>query len=309
MSYIKDKEKMNRDVAEHRQNVIFLAKTTFAGIFAMLVLFCVALVGTLIFGDITNDKEAPVIIGPEGDVYVGYLGEPALYKQMVSVSDNSGNYDLQVDYSKVNLSKVGNYKVLYTATDKAGNVAEYTLIYTIKKAEYSEDALMKRIGEIAYENDWSKSMSKKELVREIYKYVQTYDYVGDSNLEFESRNTWRTDWLEEAVLTLDAEGGDCYSYYSLSVAFFEYFDINYDGIRRSKEGMPDGTHFWCVVEIEEGWYYYDATHLAGRFGDGTRNACLVTAAKLKSYVPTEGQPQLYVWTPVSGITVQTKELE
>ena len=124
--------------------------------------------------------------------------------------------------------------------------------------------------------------------------------------------TW-SDWTEEAVRTLESEEGDCYSYYSLSKAFFEYFGIENVGIRRSEnyeDAEEDGTHFWCVVNVEEGWYYYDATRLAGTFDDGSRNACLITEAKLKSYRGSHGEDYFYkMIKPVGFPQISTKELD
>jgi len=85
------------------------------------------------------------------------------------------------------------------------------------------------------------------------------------------------------------------------------------GIRRAEnyEGCEeDGTHFWSVVKVEEGWYYYDATRLAGSFNDDTKNACLITEAKLKSYVGSKGETYFYNMVKTVGFpTVATKELD
>ena len=87
--------------------------------------------------------------------------------------------------------------------------------------------------------------------------------------------------------------GDCYSFYAVSKAFFEYFEIENAGIQRSADSSESGTHYWNIVKVEEGWYYFDATRLGGTFSDGGRNACLVTEAKLLGYKTSKGGTEFY----------------
>ena len=175
---------------------------------------------------------------------------------------------------------------------------------------------MELIAEKAEELGITKSMSKTEQVKKIYAYVnskETIYFTDESNIPDINRDSWESDWMEEAVRTLESEQGDCYSYYSLSKAFFEYFGIENIGIRRAEnyEGADeDGTHFWSVVKVEGGWYYYDATRLAGSFNDGTRNACLITEAKLKSYRTSKGEDTFYKMTKPAGFpAIATKEID
>lgn len=49
------------------------------------------------------------------------LGERPNYRAEVTVSDNSGKVSLSIDSSQVDLNRGGRYKVIYTATDSAGN--------------------------------------------------------------------------------------------------------------------------------------------------------------------------------------------
>jgi hypothetical protein len=56
------------------------------------------------------------------------------------------------------------------------------------------------------------------------------------------------------------------------------------------------------------WYYYDATRLAGEFADGTSNSCLITLAKLETYVTSKGEEGFYHFTPKSYPTVEMTPL-
>ncbi len=313
MSYIKDKEKMLKEARAHKQNVFTLIKITFAAIAVLLLLFCVLLVLSLVNGGgKKKDVTPPTISGPDGGRYIGYLGEPALYRQMISVSDDSeGELTFEIDDRAVNLNKVGEYKVLYRVTDEAGNSSTYTLTYVIKNGDYRWEKLEPLIADKADELGITKDMSKTAQVKAIYSYVHSFSFTNESNIPDIDRRNWRTDWTEEAMRTLDEGSGDCYSYYSLSKAFFKYFGIDEKGIKRSPESEEDGTHFWSVVKVENGWYYYDATRLAGRFDDGTTNSCLITQAKLDSYKTSNGGTEFYLMDKsyISGIKISTKELD
>ena len=163
-------------------------------------------------------------------------------------------------------------------------------------------------------------MSKEQQVRKIYDFVNNWISWGsdrsnimDTHGSAFTRDSWMVDWQEEAILSLKSKNGDCYSYYSLSKAFFEYFDIENIGIKRSEKSTEKGTHFWQVVNIgtkeAPKWYYYDATELAGTFSDGTDYGCLMTEAKLNSYVTSKGGRKFYMFDKWENFpTIETQPL-
>ena len=60
-------------------------------------------------------------------------GKTVSYKKGVTVSDNvDKDIELEIDSSKVNLNKVGSYKVVYKATDKAGNTTKKEIKVTVE---------------------------------------------------------------------------------------------------------------------------------------------------------------------------------
>lgn len=315
MSYNSEKEKIKKEAKERIEAIWKIIKITFVILAALLVLFCVTLIGTLLF---SKDEDPPVIKGPDGDVVVGYVGDTPRYKQWVEVVDNEDDAPvLEINKSEVKQNEVGSYEVHYRAIDKEGNVSgTYTLTYIVKSKQYSNEKLMELIAAKAEELGITKDMKKSEQVRKIYAYVHDEvkwsGGVGESNIPNIDRNKWETDWIEEAVRTLELEEegaceGDCYSYYSLSKAFFEYFGIENRGIKRSEnyEGAKDdGTHFWSVVKVENGWYYYDATRLKHGFTEAD-NACLLTEKQLNSY---EGDDTFYRMSkPANFPTISIKE--
>ena len=315
MSYNNDKERMNREAEAHQRLVWKVIKVTFMAFAVALLLFCAMWCVCSIFGiGQTKDTEPPIISGRDGNRYIGYVGDTPMYKQMVKVVDDTDSMPtLEINNSNVNINKEGEYKVYYRATDASGNVSEiYVLTYVIKSKEFSEETLMAQIAELADELNITKDMTKEQQVRAIYKYVNSknaIEFTDESNIPDIDRNDWQIDWVEEAILTIDSGEGDCYSYYSLSKAFFEYFDIENVGIKRSPASEEPGTHFWCAVKVEGGWYYYDATSLAGQFEDGTRNACLITQKKLNSYVTSKGGEEFYKMDKLPGVAIATKALD
>jgi hypothetical protein len=330
MSYRSDKEKMQKEAQAHRRSVLFIIKVTFVAFAAFLLIFCITLVLSSVFEwDVDNgaDTKAPSItqnMNVEGfEAYnggvVGYVGVTPTFKKFISVSDDTDEVPIVSVEHNVDINTVGTYTVRYTVEDASGNVAHKTLTYEVKKDEYSLSTLMALIGEKAAELKITHEMSKVQQVRAIYDYVHTnITFTDESNIPNIDRSKWQSDWLEEAVRGLETMEGDCYTYYSLSKAFFEYFGIESYGIKRAEnyEGAEDdGTHFWSAVNVGDGsdrWYYYDATRLNGYFNGNKsdKNACLITEAKLKSHKTSSGETYFYKMTKAYDFpTISTEELD
>ena len=304
MSYKNDVNKMNSDIAERKNKLIFVIKITFVALFVALLALIITLFATLVLAD-----EAPVITAAGPQTVVGYVGENPTYKKYVMVTDDKDSSEqitLDVNNTAVNINKEGTYKVLYRATDSAGNESYYTLYYKVIRNDYPIEKLNEMIADLAEANGITESLDTETKIRKIYAFANTIiawsGGIGDSNIPNINRNNWKTDWIEEAIRTLELYEagvceGDCYSYYSVSKAFFEYFGIKNVGIRRDKSidnqtdknGDRLGTHFWQIVNVDGEWYYYDATRLKGSF----TNACLITQEKLDSYVTSSGGTYFY----------------
>ncbi len=306
MSYKNDKAQMSEEMNSHKNKVILAVKITFIAFAAALLAFAVVLGISLVKGGLfasAKDETPPSISARAGTTVIGYLGESPTYKKYVTVSDDKDEEpELAINSSKVNINQEGSYTVLYQARDKSGNKSKvFSLTYVVKSREYSEDKLMEMIAVKVKEIGITDGMSKQKKVEKIFDYVHNlFRYADDSNIPNIDRSKWKSDWIEEAVRTINDETGDCYSYYSLSKAFFEYYDIENIGIMRSPNSTLEGTHYWSIVNIGEGgddeWYYYDATRLAGSFGDGSNSACLITQETLNTHKTSKGATDFYLMT-------------
>ena len=323
MSYKSDMEYFKEQQKQRRELLARLIKITVLVLAAAILLTGIAGGVTLLMNRDSSgveDDEGGTsagglrIRGPENDTVTIAPGDKPAYKSFVTVSD--GNAKLTVDASAVNTEKEGTYKVYYTATDGAGKQTSYTLTLIVSKnPSYTRERLMSLIAQRAESLGITKSMSKVEQVRRIYAYVKDpsagkYEaniyFSDESNTPSQSnqsgiRTGWETDWVEEAIRTLSMGRmeGDCYSYYAVSKAFFEYFGIENVGIQRSAGSSQAGTHFWHAVNVgsasDPRWYFYDATRLGGSFADGGTNSCLITEEKLLSYTTSNGQRGFYTF--------------
>ena len=336
MSYNSDKEKMNDEVQIRQKSLIKTIKFTFIVFSIALFAFCVTLLFSFVFNwekapDASEDTTPPRIaqnFNVEGyqtfnGGVIGYVGETPTFKKFVLVKDDLDDVPtISVIEHNEDINREGTYTVKYMAEDASGNRSYFTLKYVVKKQEYSYATLMSLIEDKATELGLKKEMSKVELVRGIYDYVHsasTVRFTDESNVPNIDRSKWESDWLEEAVRGMETHEGDCYTYYSISKAFFEYFGIENMGVKRAEnyEGAEDdGTHFWSVVNVGTSsnakWYYYDATRLNGYFnGDkNDKNACLITEAKLKSHRTSSGEDYFYRMTKSSNFPkIETEELD
>lgn len=254
--------------------------------------------------DSESDGEGgtPSIIGPEEGYVIVYVGDKPSYKSFVKTT---GKGELKID-SKVNLDKVGTYTVHYTFGDATYILTVYVRQRTFTEADRTK--LYQDIGAKAQSLGITSDLSNADKIRKIYDFVNghivwgwDHSNIAEKHGESFSRSTWQEDWEEEAALALVSGNGDCYSYYSLSKAFFEYFHIENMGIQRSPSSNEPGTHFWSIVNIgNDTWYYYDATKLKKPITDGSYYGCLVTKSRLENYVTSKGGTEFYKFDKWDG---------
>lgn len=221
-----------------------------------------------------GDREAPVLSGVHD--FLIYQGDTISYMRgITAVDETDPNPIIHVDNSAVDLSKPGEYTVIYTATDAAGNVTEQTAtVVILEKEEGFEDletiyaAVDAKLAEIIREN-----ATPKQQVNDIYVWARSkLSYGGHSD---------RTDWRQSAYVMLTEGRGDCYGYFAITKLMFERLGIDNIDVQKVRNYPDDSDHFWSLVSLDGGetWYHFDATPRKGSGDD----FCLVTDAFLDAY--------------------------
>jgi hypothetical protein len=190
------------------------------------------------------DTEPPEIIGAADKTV--YIGDSVAYRKGVTVKDNKDEeLEVSVDSSEVNLKKEGEYTVVYTAEDKAGNKTSVSTTVTVKKITVSEEDVNKLADDIL-DDILKKDMTKEEEAHAIYKWVKGHvSYTGDSD---------KSDWLAEAYRGMTKGDGDCFTYYAVSQALLTRAGI--DNMRVTRVGGRT-QHFWNLINCGSGWYHFD----------------------------------------------------
>ena len=223
---------------------------------------------------VTDDNTPPVIRGIR-DITV-YQGSTVSYRSgVLATDDQDASPKLQIDSSKVNLSQIGTYTVIYTAQDKTGNVTTQEITVTVVEKPESfveEDVIYAKADELLAKI-LKEGMTDQEKVRAIYNHLRwSYGYTNDSD---------KTDWLQGAWVMMHEGRGDCFNYFALTKLMLERCGIPNIDVRKVPNSERDSDHYWSLVSVDGGktYYHLDTTP---RMGDGD-NFCLVTDAFLDAY--------------------------
>ncbi len=254
----------NRNELRHLSWMLPLMLVLTAAIVVLLVVW-------LLLPDAPPDTEAPRFLGVrELSVKVG---EGISYRTGVRAEDGlDGEVDFEVDASEVDLSTPGVYRVVYTATDAAGNVGRSeTTVTVVAASAVSEEELSeltdRRIA------DWGlRGLSREELYESVYwKIKAAMTYVSDSD---------KTDWMGEAARGFLQGEGDCFTYYAMVRAILWRLELDFYTVQRTP-GARDSTHYWMMVETEAGvWYHFDVCPHPKEF---PLSGILLTDAELAAY--------------------------
>ena len=203
------------------------------------------------------DTVPPVITVP--GVREIYAGETVAYRSGLSVSDDSGeNVSVEIDSSGVDLRTPGTYKVIYTATDSAGNVSrvESTIIVRdpdelqTEAKKYSEEAMHYKYRRLVAEH-LTGEMSDVRKLFTIWEYVMT-------NIEYVSHSD-KSSYVRESIRGLEEGTGDCFTFYSAMKAFMEEAGFETVDVVRKRDDESVSRHYWSLVKVDGRWYHIDAT--------------------------------------------------
>ncbi len=223
--------------------------------------------------ELVYDHSAPVITGAL-DISV-CLGDGISYRSGVTVIDDTDpEPTLEIDSSSVDHTKPGKYPVIYTATDWTGKRTTAEIFVYIYEERITKEQLMEKLS-LKLSKHITPSMTTRQKAEAVYHFVYT-------SIAFENSSD-KGDWIRAAYYGLETGYGDCFTYFALSKACFEYLDIANIDVQR-KEGLVPERHYWNLVNIgteqNARWYHFDACHLLDKpYPWG----CLMTEAQLDSY--------------------------
>ena len=220
---------------------------------------------------LAEDKEAPVIEGVEDRSFD--QGSNISYKRGITVTDNSGEeIEPVIDTGDLNSMVLGDYTVTYTATDSAGNTTTESCVFSIVVPEEPSRELVDSMAQEILDQILTEDMSRYDRAYAIFRWIHNnISYVGDGV----------HDQLEKAAyIALTEYDADCYGYYAVSAVLLSLADIDNVMVKRDSQ---TSLHYWNLVEMESGWYHFDAS--PRRTGDPYR-CFLQTDAQVAYYGTT-----------------------
>lgn len=181
------------------------------------------------------------------------IGEPVSYKKAVGYSDNADSKDelkLEVDNSRVDPSKVGTYKVVYTVTDTSGNstTKEGTVKVLAEKPIYYDQDVVNAKADEVLASILKDGMTQYEQAKAIYNWVHSkIGYISHSE---------KGDMVRGAYEGLVDRRGDCFVYACTAKVLLTRAGIpNMDIVKST----VNPAHYWNLVDVGDGWYHFDAT--------------------------------------------------
>lgn len=218
---------------------------------------------------VVDDSEPPVISGVE-DITIA-AGSNVSYKKGVTVTDNrDGEVTLTVDTSKVDTNKVGDYEVIYTAVDAAGNVA--TARATLHVTAPTLDTVTEEV--INAKADELLSFILKDGMSD-YDKAKTIYWWCHNNIAY-SDGASKNNWVQGAYQGIVNRKGDCYTYAASAKCLLTRAGITNMDIERIPSG--NSMHYWNLIDIGEGWHHFDTCRRA----DGS-TFFYKTDAEIKQY--------------------------
>jgi len=200
------------------------------------------------------DTVAPVINA--GNISVK-VGKNISYKKAITVTDNCDlpeDVELKIDSSAVNLKQVGEYKVICTAVDTAGNEAqkEITVQVVPEQVLTYEQAEIDQMADAVLAKIITPDMTIEQKCRAIFDWVKkNVSYINNSE---------KGNWLRGAYEGFKLHKGDCYVYYATSRALLTRAGIPNLEIKKEKQDWTSqSNHYWNLVDIGGGWYHFDTT--------------------------------------------------
>ena len=209
---------------------------------------------------VKDDHTPPVIEGAK-DFNLSY-GKDITYRDGITVTDDfDPNPILTIDTSQVNEKTLGVYPVTYTATDECGNSSSVTInvtIVSIRSAgvttEDDEDSIKEayKMADKILKNIISSKDTEVQKAMNIFYWVR--HHIGPSRGTSDYRS-----WAKAAVKGFKTRRASCYGSWACCKALLDEAGIqNICVTRYPKRAYNGKTHYWCLVNLNGGWYHCDS---------------------------------------------------
>lgn len=220
------------------------------------------------------DLEAPTLTGIHN--FTVSQGDTISYMSGITATDDTdANPSITVDNSAVDLSRPGEYQIIYTATDASGKTTQEKATVTVmeRQAGLVDLDTIYAAADVKLDKIIRENATMEQQIHDIYAWARIYlSYGGHSD---------RTDWRQTAYVMLTEGKGDCYGYWAVTKLLFERLEIPNIDVQKVKNFTDDTDHFWSLLSLDGGdtWYHFDSTPRAGEGDD----FCLVTDAFIDAY--------------------------
>jgi transglutaminase/protease-like cytokinesis protein 3 len=145
----------------------------------------------------------------------------------------------------VDITKVGKYSVIYTATDKAGNTAtQSALVYVTGANEASLTLYADEILAVIT----TPGMTDTQKASAIYTWCVGHLRYSTSTSHLMGK------YIEAAYSGFTKHIGNCYTYYAVASVLLSRAGIENIEIQRNN---PHAPHYWNLVKIGGNWYHLD----------------------------------------------------
>ncbi len=193
---------------------------------------------------VITDTVAPAIYGVK-TIYAQQNGTVS-YRSGVTAYDNAdGNVSVKVDASRVDVTKIGKYTVIYTATDKAGNTAtQSATVYVTGANQASVNLYADEILAVIT----TPGMNDTQKASAIYNWCVGHLRYSTATSHLMGK------FLEAAYSGFTSHIGNCYTYYAVASALLTRAGIENIEIQRDN---PNAPHYWNLVKIGGNWYHLD----------------------------------------------------
>ena len=221
------------------------------------------------------------------DVMVGT--ETIAYREGILVTDDHAeNPRLNIDNSKVNLNIVGDYPVVYTATDDVGNTSEVTIkvhVIPIANAEQSSAVTQAYVDEAYRMAREINASILDEDDTDVEKAMKIFYWVH-KNISFILRTPSYENWAVAAINTFTKRYSSCYGTWSVCKAMLDVEGIENICVVRERKNSWDNFHYWALVKLNGEWWHCDAQKYFNDYTPKGYFCFMMTDAEIKN-APTD----------------------